>query len=140
MAKETKQYDDLVRFLTMVRDKIKDPKVDTEIAIAYAMTDKLGELEAFITSARPTPPPLTAATRLSVGRCAHLRAHHTVSAGTACRCNAAGSPCSRCCAVSCIPNTATPVEDDLVLHGSLGSAVGDGILAYLQHPVGGVAS
>lgn len=51
MAKETKQYDDLVRFLMMVRDKIKDPKVDTEIAIAYAMTDKLGELEAFITSA-----------------------------------------------------------------------------------------
>lgn len=51
MAKETKQYDDLVRFLMMVRDKIKDPKVDTEIAIAYAMTGKLGELEAFITSA-----------------------------------------------------------------------------------------
>lgn len=56
MAKETKQYDDLVRFLMMVRDKIKDPKVDTEIAIAYAMTGKLGELEAFITSATPPRP------------------------------------------------------------------------------------
>ena len=45
------QYDDLVKYLMMVRDKVKDPKVDTEIVIAYAMTDKLGDLEAFITSA-----------------------------------------------------------------------------------------
>lgn len=51
MALETKQYDDMVRFLMMVRDKVKDPKVDTEIVIAYAMTEKLGELESFITSA-----------------------------------------------------------------------------------------
>ena len=51
MALETKQYDDMVRYLMMVRDKVKDPKVDTEIVIAYAMTDKLGELESFITSA-----------------------------------------------------------------------------------------
>ena len=51
MALETKQYDDMVRYLMMVRDKVKDPKVDTEIVIAYAMTDKLGDLEAFITSA-----------------------------------------------------------------------------------------
>jgi clathrin heavy chain len=50
-AKEVKQYDDLVKYLMMVRDKVKDPKVDTEIVIGYAMTDKLGDLEAFITSA-----------------------------------------------------------------------------------------
>jgi clathrin heavy chain len=54
MALETKQYDDMVRYLMMVRDKVKDPKVDTEIVIAYAMTHKLGDLEAFITSAPPS--------------------------------------------------------------------------------------
>jgi Region in Clathrin and VPS len=50
-AKEVGQYDDLVKYLMMVRDKVKDPKVDTEIVVAYAMTDKLGDLESFITSA-----------------------------------------------------------------------------------------
>lgn len=50
-AKVVRQYDDLVRYLMMVRDKVKDPKVDTEIVIGYAMTDKLGDLESFITSA-----------------------------------------------------------------------------------------
>ena len=53
-AREVAQYDDLVKYLMMVRDKIKDPKIDTEIVFAYAMTDKLGDLEAFITSALPS--------------------------------------------------------------------------------------
>ena len=47
------QFDEMVKYLMMVRDKVKDPKVDTEIVIAYAMTDKLGDLEAFITGAAP---------------------------------------------------------------------------------------
>jgi clathrin heavy chain len=59
-AKDSKEYGELVRYLMMVRDKIKDPKVDTEIVIAFAVTDKLADLEAFINGARLAlaPPPV----------------------------------------------------------------------------------
>lgn len=41
-------YDDLVKYLLMVRKKVKDPKVDTEIVYAYAKVNNLGELDTFI--------------------------------------------------------------------------------------------
>ncbi|KAI8476142.1 MAG: vesicle coat protein clathrin, heavy chain [Monoraphidium minutum] len=41
-------YDDLVKFLGMVRKKVKEPKVDTELVYAYAKTGALGELDTFI--------------------------------------------------------------------------------------------
>jgi len=41
-------YTDLVKFLLMVRKKVKDPKVDTELIYSYARTEQLGALEEFI--------------------------------------------------------------------------------------------
>ena len=41
-------YDDLVKYLLMVRKKVKDPKVDTELVYAYAQGKDLGPLEEFI--------------------------------------------------------------------------------------------
>jgi hypothetical protein len=43
-------YDDLVKYLLMVRKKVKDPKVDTELVYAYAQGKDLGPLEEFIVS------------------------------------------------------------------------------------------
>lgn len=33
-------YDDLVKYLLMVRKKVKDPKVDTELVYAYAQVQR----------------------------------------------------------------------------------------------------
>ncbi|KAM7270794.1 hypothetical protein ACFE04_030008 [Oxalis oulophora] len=41
-------YSDLVGYLLMVRQKVKEPKVDSELIYAYAKTDRLGEIEEFI--------------------------------------------------------------------------------------------
>lgn len=41
-------YDDLVKYLLMVRKRVKEPKVDTELAYAYAKTGALGDLDAFV--------------------------------------------------------------------------------------------
>lgn len=41
-------HDDLVKYLLMVRKKVKDPKVDTELVYAYARGKDLGPLEEFI--------------------------------------------------------------------------------------------
>ena len=43
-------YEDLVKYLLMVRKKAKDSKVDTELVYAYAKTKQLGPLEEFISS------------------------------------------------------------------------------------------
>jgi clathrin heavy chain len=48
-ASESGQYEDLSKYLLMVRKKIKDPKVDTELVYAYARNKDLGPLEEFIT-------------------------------------------------------------------------------------------
>eukprot|EP00246_Nothoceros_aenigmaticus_P001174 TRINITY_DN1157_c0_g1_i1.p1 TRINITY_DN1157_c0_g1~~TRINITY_DN1157_c0_g1_i1.p1 ORF type:complete len:1698 (-),score=398.34 TRINITY_DN1157_c0_g1_i1:654-5747(-) len=47
-ADQANAYDDLVRYLLMVRKKVKEPKVDSELIYAYAKIDKLGEIEEFI--------------------------------------------------------------------------------------------
>jgi len=49
-AKEADCYEDLVKYLTMVRKKVKDAKVDTELVYALAKTVQLGALEEFISS------------------------------------------------------------------------------------------
>ncbi|GFP97663.1 clathrin heavy chain 1 [Phtheirospermum japonicum] len=41
-------YHDLVKYLLMVRQKTKEPKVDSELIYAYAKIDRLGEIEEFI--------------------------------------------------------------------------------------------
>jgi clathrin heavy chain len=45
------RYEDLVRFLTMAKGKVRDQLVESELLFALAMTNRLGEIEAFV--ARP---------------------------------------------------------------------------------------
>lgn len=49
-AKGTGCYDDLVKYLLMVRKKVKEPKVDTELVYAYAKTQNMAALEEFISA------------------------------------------------------------------------------------------
>uniref|UniRef100_A0A7S1G8A3 Clathrin heavy chain n=2 Tax=Bicosoecida sp. CB-2014 TaxID=1486930 RepID=A0A7S1G8A3_9STRA len=48
-AQAAGKYDDLVRFLQMARKKLKERFVDTELVYALAQTERLGDLEIFIT-------------------------------------------------------------------------------------------
>lgn len=41
-------YEDLVKYLLMVRKKVKEPKVDSELLYAYARTNNLSEIDAFL--------------------------------------------------------------------------------------------
>ncbi|RWW14366.1 hypothetical protein GW17_00021862 [Ensete ventricosum] len=47
-AEDANVYHDLVKYLLMVRQKVKEPKVDGELIFAYAKIDRLGEIEEFI--------------------------------------------------------------------------------------------
>uniref|UniRef100_A0A0E0F1D7 Clathrin heavy chain n=1 Tax=Oryza meridionalis TaxID=40149 RepID=A0A0E0F1D7_9ORYZ len=47
-AEEANVYDDLVKYLLMVRQKAKEPKVDGELIFAYAKIDRLSDIEEFI--------------------------------------------------------------------------------------------
>ncbi|GLT54485.1 hypothetical protein SLA2020_276780 [Shorea laevis] len=47
-AEDANVYHDLVRYLLMVRQKAKEPKVDSELIYAYAKIDRLSEIEEFI--------------------------------------------------------------------------------------------
>ena len=47
-AEDGNVYHDLVRYLLMVRQKTKEPKVDSELIYAYAKIDRLSDIEEFI--------------------------------------------------------------------------------------------
>ncbi|KAE7996591.1 hypothetical protein FH972_001302 [Carpinus fangiana] len=47
-AEDANVYHDLVKYLLMVRQKVKEPKVDSELIYAYAKIDRLSEIEEFI--------------------------------------------------------------------------------------------
>ncbi|KAK4798250.1 hypothetical protein SAY86_030576 [Trapa natans] len=47
-AENANVYDDLVHYLLMVRQKAKEPKVDSELIYAYAKIGRLGDVEEFI--------------------------------------------------------------------------------------------
>ena len=47
-AERVDAYHDMVEYLLMVRKKVKEPKVDAELAYAYAKIERLGDLEDFI--------------------------------------------------------------------------------------------
>ncbi|XP_062203739.1 clathrin heavy chain 1-like isoform X1 [Phragmites australis] len=47
-AEEANAYNDLVRYLLMVRQKAREPKVDGELIFAYAKIDRLSDIEEFI--------------------------------------------------------------------------------------------
>ncbi|KLO17941.1 clathrin heavy chain [Schizopora paradoxa] len=48
LATRADKYDDLVRFLQMARKTLREPKIDTELAHAYAKTDRLHDMEDFL--------------------------------------------------------------------------------------------
>ncbi|KAK7849835.1 clathrin heavy chain 1 [Quercus suber] len=47
-AEDVNVYHDLVKYLLMVRQKTKEPKVDSELIYAYAKIDRLSDIEEFI--------------------------------------------------------------------------------------------
>ncbi|RZS01792.1 hypothetical protein BHM03_00031715 [Ensete ventricosum] len=47
-AEDANIYHDLVKYLLMVRQTVKEPKVDSKLIYAYAKIDRLGETEEFI--------------------------------------------------------------------------------------------
>ncbi|KAJ6350385.1 hypothetical protein OIU78_006534 [Salix suchowensis] len=47
-AEDANVYHDLVKYLLMVRQKVKEPKVDSELIFAYAKIDRLNDIEEFI--------------------------------------------------------------------------------------------
>ncbi|KAK4366722.1 hypothetical protein RND71_014602 [Anisodus tanguticus] len=47
-AEDADVYHDLVKYLLMVRQKTKEPKVDSELIYSYAKIDRLGDIEEFI--------------------------------------------------------------------------------------------
>jgi len=49
-AKRVEGYDDLVKYLQMCRKKVKESFIESELIYAFAMTDRLADLEEFITS------------------------------------------------------------------------------------------
>lgn len=49
-AQRTDHYGDLVNYLQMCRKKLKEPVIESELIYAFAKTDRLADLEEFITS------------------------------------------------------------------------------------------
>jgi len=48
IATRADKYEDLVRYLQMARKTLREPKIDTELAHAYAKTDRLHDMEDFL--------------------------------------------------------------------------------------------
>ncbi|MBW0487421.1 hypothetical protein O181_027136 [Austropuccinia psidii MF-1] len=42
------KHEDLVRYLQMARKSLREPKIDTELCVAYAKTDRLHDMEEFL--------------------------------------------------------------------------------------------
>ncbi len=48
IANRAGKQDDLVRYLQMARKTLREPNIDTELAYAYAKTDRLHDMEDFL--------------------------------------------------------------------------------------------
>jgi hypothetical protein len=48
IATRADKHEDLVRYLQMARKSLREPKIDTELAYAYAKTDRLHDMEDFL--------------------------------------------------------------------------------------------
>ncbi|CAK5273880.1 unnamed protein product [Mycena citricolor] len=48
IATHAGKHEDLIRFLQMARKSLREPKIDTELAYAYAKTDRLHDMEDFL--------------------------------------------------------------------------------------------
>merc|ERR1712151_953537 len=49
-ASQDENYEELVSYLLMARNKAKDQVIDSELVYSYAKTDRLGEMEEFISN------------------------------------------------------------------------------------------
>ena len=49
-AEKVTKYDDLVRYLQMARKKIREPMVESELLFAFAKTNRLADVEEFIST------------------------------------------------------------------------------------------
>jgi len=47
-AERAGKHDDMVRYLQMARKTLREPKIDTELVVAYAKTDRLSDMEEFL--------------------------------------------------------------------------------------------
>lgn len=47
-ASRAAKHDELVRYLQMARKSLREPAIDTELAFAYARTDRLHDMEEFL--------------------------------------------------------------------------------------------
>lgn len=47
-ASRADKFDDLVRYLQMARKTLREPAIDTELAVSYARTDRLHDMEEFL--------------------------------------------------------------------------------------------
>ncbi|GAA6001306.1 clathrin heavy chain [Rhodotorula paludigena] len=47
-ASRAGKHDDLVRYLQMARKTLREPAIDTELAVSYAKTDRLRDMEEFL--------------------------------------------------------------------------------------------
>lgn len=50
VAGQADDYDDLVRYLQMARKKAREPMIESELIFAYAKTNRLADLEEFIST------------------------------------------------------------------------------------------
>jgi clathrin heavy chain len=48
IANRAGKHDELVKYLQMARKTLREPKIDTELAYAYAKTDRLHDMEDFL--------------------------------------------------------------------------------------------
>jgi clathrin heavy chain len=48
IANRTGKHDELVKYLQMARKTLPEPKIDTELAYAYAKMDRLHDMEDFL--------------------------------------------------------------------------------------------
>lgn len=49
-AEREENFEELVRYLLMARNKVKDQLIDGELVYSYAKTERLGEMEEFVTN------------------------------------------------------------------------------------------
>ncbi|CAD6563669.1 MAG: hypothetical protein CYPHOPRED_000018 [Cyphobasidiales sp. Tagirdzhanova-0007] len=47
-AERAGKHDDMVRYLQMARKTLREPKIDTELVVAYAKTDRISDMEEFL--------------------------------------------------------------------------------------------
>lgn len=50
VSENSGNFDDLIKYLLMARKKVREPMIESELILCYAKTNKLAELEEFIST------------------------------------------------------------------------------------------